>query len=343
MKAPLTKQRWIATLAALALVLLLALLIGASIGSTAISPWNWLKITDETQRLWMGRILDYRLRRALLAGLIGGALALAGAGFQAILRNPLAEPYLLGVMGGGAFGCITALMMNLRSMSIRPLAAFIGTTVSMILVWTVAGGRGWKTSSPRSQNLILAGVIVNAFFAGIIMFLTSILGTEKVKSFLFWVMGDLSSERSYGWLMFVSIYICAGMVMILPLARDYNLLSLGEDSARQLGSPVERVKMLTFIGASLMTAACVSVAGLIGFVGLIVPHTVRLIAGPDHRLLLPASVLSGAIFLILCDSLSRTIFPSTEIPIGAVTAFFGGPFFLWLLRSRSSRSFVEEG
>jgi len=342
MKSPLTTRKWIVTIATLAVILLVAVIVGVSIGSTPVSPWSWLSISDETRRMWMGRILDYRLRRVLLAGLIGGALALAGAGFQAILRNPLAEPYLLGVMGGGAFGAITALMMNLRSMSIRPFAAFIGTAVSMTLVWMVAGGRGWRTSSPRPQNLILAGVIVNAFFAGIIMFLTSILGTEKIKSFMFWVMGDLSSERSYGWLLFVSVYIAAGMLMILPLARDYNLLSLGEESAHQLGAPVERVKLLTFLGASLMTAACVSVAGLIGFVGLIVPHTVRLIAGPDHRLLLPASVLSGAIFLILCDSLSRTIFPSTEIPIGAVTAFFGGPFFLWLLGSRSGRSFVEE-
>jgi len=327
----------------LAVLLMFSLIIGASIGTTPVLPWDWLNEGDDTRRLWIGRILDYRLRRTMLAGIIGGALALAGAGFQAILRNPLAEPYLLGVMGGGAFGCIVALTMNLRSLAVRPIAAFGGTVVSMALVWLVAGGRGWRTSSPRSQSLILAGVIVNAFFAGIIMFLTSILGTEKVKSFLFWVMGDLSSERSYGWLLFVAIYIAAGMAMILPLARDYNLLSLGEDSARQLGSHVDRVKLLTFVGASIMTAACVSVAGLIGFVGLIVPHIIRLLMGPDHRLLLPSAVLGGAVFLIICDSLSRTIFPSTEIPIGAVTAFFGGPFFLWLLRTRSKGGFVDEG
>lgn len=330
-------------MAILAFMLVLCLIVGTSIGTTPVSPLDWFADNDDAQRLWVGRILDYRLRRVLLAGMIGGALALAGAGFQAILRNPLAEPYLLGVMGGGAIGAVVALIFNIKSMAFRPVAAFVGTVMSMTVVWVVAGGRGLKGPSPRSQSLILAGVIVNAFLAGIIMFLTSILGSDKVKSFLFWMMGDLSSERSYGWLLFVSIYIIAGVALILPLARDYNLLSLGEDSARQLGTSVERMKLFTFLGACLITAACVSVAGLIGFVGLIVPHTVRLICGPDHRLLLPASLLGGAVFLILCDSLSRTIFPSTEIPIGAVTSFFGGPFFLWLLKSRGSKVFVEEG
>lgn len=338
MRAPLTRKKFVLTLLTLSVLLLVALIVGASIGSTPVYPWDWLTLEDATKKMWVQRILDYRLKRSLLAGIIGGSLALAGAGFQAILRNPLAEPYLLGVMGGGAFGAITALILNLRSMAIRPVAAFAGTVLSMALVWLVAGGKGWRTSSPRSQNLILAGVIVNAFFAGIIMFLTSILGSEKVKSFMFWVMGDLSSERSYGWLIFVAIYAIAGVFLIVPLAKHYNLLTLGEDSARQLGSQVDKVKLQTFIGASLITASCVSVAGLIGFVGLIIPHTLRLMFGPDHRLLLPSALLGGAGFLILCDALSRAVFPTTEIPIGAVTAFFGGPFFLWLLKSRSGRT-----
>lgn len=339
MKAPLTKRKFILTVTALSLLLMCALLVGASIGSAPVYPWDWLTLDDAMKKMWVKRILDYRLKRSLLAGIIGGALALAGAGFQAILRNPLAEPYLLGVMGGGAFGAITALILNLRSMSVRPAAAFVGTVLSMAIVWRVAGGKGWRASSPRSQNLILAGVIVNAFFAGVIMFLTSILGSEKVKSFMFWVMGDLSSERSYGWLIFVAIYALSGMLLIVPLAKDYNLLSLGEDSARQLGSAVDKVKLRTFIGVSLITASCVSVAGLIGFVGLIIPHTLRLMFGADHRLLLPSTLLGGATFLILCDALSRAVFPTIEIPIGAVTAFFGGPFFLWLLRNRSEKIF----
>ncbi len=335
MKGPLTGSRWIITIAIAATLLAFALLLASSEGSTAASPLEWLRETDPVRKLWMGRILDYRLKRALLAAVIGGGLAVAGAGFQAILRNPLAEPYLLGVMGGGAFGCIAALMLDIRTMAARPAAAFIGTAVSMALVWAVAGGKGLAKRSPTSQNLILAGVIVNAFFAGLIMFLTSILGTEKVKSFMFWVMGDLSSERGYGWLLFVTIYTGAGLALIIPLARDYNLLSLGEDGARQLGSSVDRVKLITFVGACLITSACVSVAGLIGFVGLIVPHALRMICGPDHRLLVPVSAIGGAFFLVACDLLSRIIFPATEIPIGAVTAFFGGPFFLWLLKTRS--------
>ncbi len=340
MRKPLTKRRWAAVIITLAAICGLAILVAVSIGATSIKPWDFWTSSGTDAHVWIARILDYRLRRALLAALIGAGLATAGGAFQGILRNPLAEPYLLGVMGGGAIGAVIALSLNLPGMGSRPLAAFIGSAASMALVWGVAS-TGSRTG-PRGQNLILAGVIVNAFFAGIIMFATSVMGSHKVKSFLFWMMGDLASERSPGWLLFVAIYIVIGMAMILPLARDYNLLTLGEDSARQLGANISRVKLITYAGACIITAACVSVAGLIGFVGLIVPHTIRLAVGPDHRLLMPACVIGGAAFLVICDTLARSVFPVSEIPIGAVTAFLGGPFFLWLLRRRGSGVFPEE-
>ena len=340
MRNPLTPRRWVLTISLLTAIFLVAIVIAITVGTTSVKPWHfWTNIGTE-EHIWIARILDYRLRRAILAAIIGAGLATAGGSFQAILRNPLAEPYLLGVMGGGSIGAVLALALHMPGMGVRPLAAFVGSALSMALVWVIA--RGESKSSPRAQNLILAGVIVNAFFAGIMMFITSVMGADEVKSFLFWMMGDLSSERSPGWLFFVGIYIAVGLAMILPMARDYNLLALGEDSARQLGADTRRVKIITFIGACIITAACVSVAGLIGFVGLIVPHTIRLAMGPDHRLLLPACVLGGAIFLLVCDTISRAIVPVSEIPIGAVTALFGGPFFLWLLRRRGAGVFPEE-
>ncbi len=338
MRKPLTAGRWVITIAVLAVLCAVAIAAAISVGTTPVKPWDFWSSIGTEEHIWIARILDYRMRRAILAALIGAGLATAGGGFQAILRNPLAEPYLLGVMGGGAFGAVFVMAFDITGMGVRPLAAFIGSALSMALVWIIA--RGGK-SGPRAHSLILAGVIVNAFFAGIIMFATSVLGTGKVKSFLFWMMGDLASERGPGWLIFVGLYVVLGLVLILPLSRDYNLLALGEDSARQLGVEVGRVKMLTYIGACIITAACVSVAGLIGFVGLIVPHTIRLALGPDHRLLLPACVLGGAFFLLVCDTAARSLFPVTEIPIGAVTAFFGGPFFLWLLRRRGAGIFSE--
>jgi len=340
LRNPLTAGRWIATISLLIMICLMALAVAITIGTTSVKPWHFWTSMGTQEHIWIARILDYRLRRAILAAIIGAGLATAGGSFQAILRNPLAEPYLLGVMGGGSIGAVLALALGLSGMGVRPLAAFAGSLLSMGLVWAVASGGG--KSGPRAQNLILAGVIVNAFFAGIIMFITSVMGSDQVKSFLFWMMGDLSSERSPGWLLFVAIYIGAGLALILPMARDYNLIALGEDSARQLGANTRRMKILTYVGACVITAACVSVAGLIGFVGLIVPHTIRLLLGPDHRLLLPACVLGGAIFLLVCDTISRTIVPVSEIPIGAVTSLFGGPFFLWLLRRRGAGVFPGE-
>lgn len=338
MRQPLNRRKWILTIMTLTALCAAAIFLAISIGTTPVKPWHfWTSIGSE-DHVWIARILDYRLRRALLAALIGAGLATAGGGFQAILRNPLAEPYLLGVMGGGALGAVIALAMNFTGMSSRPIAAFIGSIASMSLVWAVARS---DRQGPTSHNLLLAGVIVNAFFAGIIMFATSVMGSHQVKSFIFWMMGDLSSERSPGWLLFVAIYTLIGIALIIPLARDYNLLALGEDSAEQLGSNTGRVKLLTYAGACVITAACVSVAGLVGFVGLIVPHTIRLAIGPDHRLLMPACVLGGAFFLIVCDTLARSIFPVSEIPIGAVTAFLGGPFFLWLLKRRGSVTMGE--
>ncbi len=281
-----------------------------------------------------------RLPRVLLAGIVGAALSIAGVSFQAILRNPLAEPFILGVSGGGALGAIIAIMLGLGAsvygVSVRPIFAFIGSLCAVLAVFSIARTHGRLPT----HTLLLAGVITNAFLSAIIMFLISVSSQEKVHSMVYWMMGNLSSER-YGTVLAICVYVAVGAVILFGEARTFNLLSLGEESAHHLGANVERVKFTAFIAASLVTGAVVSVSGLIGFVGLMVPHITRLMLGPDHRLVLPASVFVGAMFLMICDTAARTLIAPSEIPVGVITAILGGPFFIWLLRRRGAAAFVE--
>ncbi len=269
-----------------------------------------------------------RLPRALLAGLVGGGLAMAGASFQALLRNPLADPYILGVSGGSAFFAILG-MIFLTSLGFAtiPIFAFFGAILAILLVLAVARTRGRLPVI----TLLLAGVVVNAFFSALVMFILSVTSISHLPSAIFWMMGDLSA-KNYSTLAAVSLYYLPGIALLLGLSRDFNLMALGEESAEQLGVNIERTKLLTFISASLITAVAVSVSGLIGFVGLMVPHIIRLIFGPDHRLLISASFLFGATFLVLCDLIARTVISPAELPVGVITAILGGPFFIWLLR-----------
>ncbi len=272
-----------------------------------------------------------RLPRALLAALVGGGLAMAGASFQALLRNPLADPYILGISGGSAFFAVLGMVFAASLGFIPvPIFAFIGAVISIFLVLAVA-----RTSGRLPViTLLLAGVVVNAFFSALVMFLISVSSSRHLPSAIFWMMGGISA-KSYPTLASVALYYLPGIVILLALTREFNLFALGEESAQQLGVKVERSKLLTFLAASLLTAVAVSVSGLIGFVGLMVPHLIRLIFGPDHRLLLPASFLFGAVFLVLCDLLARIIIAPAELPVGVITAILGGPFFIWLLhRSR---------
>lgn len=289
--------------------------------------------TGEPQNALIVR--QFRLPRALLAVLVGGGLALAGAVFQALLRNPLAEPYILGISGGAAVGAVLVLTLGLTTLGswTLPAAAFAGTLVAIVLVFRVA------TAADESMDvrvLLLAGVVVAAFFSACIAFILSISDAPTVRSAVLWMMGSLSGA-TWKSVAVVAAYTLPAAVLLLGLARALNLMSIGEETATYLGTDVERVKRVAYGIASLVTAAGVAVAGVIGFVGLIVPHGIRLLVGSDYRALLPLSFLAGGVFLALADVVARTTLAPTEIPIGVITAFVGVPLFLALLRRSLER------
>ncbi|MFC1956502.1 FecCD family ABC transporter permease [Chloroflexota bacterium] len=276
-------------------------------------------------------ILEVRLPRVLLAGLVGAALAIAGATYQGLFRNPLADPYLIGVAQGAALGVIGFLLpVDWQGMSfgIIPLLAFTGALASTAVVYGLA--RVGK--SLPVTNLILAGVALGAMLGSIVSYLIISSG-EKIHGIVFWLMGSFALSQ-WTEVKIVLPYIAVGIVVILLYARVLNVMQLDEEQAQQLGINTERLKLILLIAATLITAASVSFVGTIGFVGIIIPHAVRLVWGPDHRFLLPLSVLSGAIFLILADLIARTVLGPAEIPIGVITALCGAPFFLYLLRRK---------
>ncbi len=321
----------ITALVILLLVTVISVLLSVRFGSVSMSTAEVLAALTgrgpETQQ-WI--VFDYRLPRALLGVLVGGGLALAGAVFQALLRNPLAEPYILGISGGSAFGAVLVLALGLTAASswALPVAAFAGALVAIVLVFRVA------VAADRSMDvrvLLLAGVVVGAFFSACIAFILAVSEARTVRSAVLWMMGSLSGAdwTSVG---LAAVYTIPASLLILSLGRSLNLMAIGEETASYLGTDVERVKKIAFGVASLITAAGVAVAGVIGFVGLIIPHGVRLLTGSDHRALLPLSFLAGGIFLTLADLVARTALAPIEIPIGVITAFVGVPLFLVLLR-----------
>lgn len=313
-----------------------ALVLAASVGAGRASLWALFGPADEIER---AILLDVRLPRVVLAAILGGALTVAGAVFQALLRNPLADPYVLGVSGGASIGGIVALLFGAGSATILgslgvPAAAFAGALAALLLIERVAtvGGR------LSVYTLLLTGAIFNAFSAALIYFLQSIASLEELHGIVFYLMGRIPSYAASE-IAVLGFAVVATVVALTAMARDYNALSLGEEGARQLGVDVERVKRRTFVLGSLLTALAVSVAGLVGFVGLVVPHVLRRLLGPDHRLLLPAAFLGGAAFLVLADLVARVLVAPSELPVGVVTALVGGPFFLYLLRG-STRDFT---
>ena len=273
-------------------------------------------------------VRDLRLPRALQAALVGAALALSGAAFQALLRNPLAEPYILGVSSGAAVGAVLAIVLGLAAVWAVPAAAFAGAALAIVLVFRVAAGAG---AALDTRVLLLAGVVVAAFFNAVILLLLTFADLEAFRAAMFWMMGSHANATWQG-VAAAGGYLLAGALVLLALARPLNLLAIGEETAAHLGTHVERTKLLAYAAASLLAAGGVAVSGVIGFVGLVVPHVVRLLWGGDHRALLPASALLGASFLVLTDLVARLVVRPTELPIGVVTAFVGVPFFVWLLR-----------
>ncbi len=275
-------------------------------------------------------VVELRAPRAALAILVGGGLALAGAVFQALLRNPLAEPYILGISGGAATGAVLALSLGLVASGswALPAASFTGALLAIVLVMRVAAAADDRVDV---RVLLLAGVVVGAFFSACISFVLSVSDARTVRSAVLWMMGSLAGA-DWPTVATVTLYTVPAAVLLAGLARPLNLMAIGEDTAGYLGTNVERVKKTAYVVASLLTAAGVAATGVIGFVGLIVPHGVRLVVGSDYRMLLPLSFLAGAVFLILADVVARTILSPTEVPIGVITAFVGVPLFLILLR-----------
>lgn len=278
-------------------------------------------------------VVSLRLPRALLALLVGGALALAGAVFQALLRNPLAEPYVLGVSGGAAVGAVAAVVLgwNLQAAWSLPLAALAGALVAIAVVLQIAtrAARGLDT-----RVLLLAGVVVGAFFNAVILLLLTFASAETFRSAVFWMMGSFAAA-DWPAVILVAAYLAPAMIVLLLLARPLNLLAVGEETALYLGARVERVKLGAYLIASLLVAAGVAVSGIIGFVGLVIPHAVRLAWGSDHQLLLPASLLAGGGFLLVADTLARTVAAPAELPVGVITALVGVPLFVVLLVRRA--------
>ena len=316
--------------------LLAALSLGVAFGTEPIALSH---LFDGPESLERAALLEARLPRVLLGAIAGGGLAAVGVAFQAVLRNPLAEPYVLGVSGGSALGATIAILAGaagttLVGASLVPLAALAGGIGATVLVYSLVRAGG----AASGASILLAGVVVNAIASAVITFLKTLVTASKAQELLFWLMGFLDVQ-SYTQIAFVFAYVAVGVAILLGDAARLNVLALGDDGAAHLGVDVRALERRTFFACSAIVGGIVSLTGLIGFIGLVVPHALRRTVGPDVRLLLPTSLLVGGGALVLCDLVSRLMFRfiHTEPPVGAVTALLGGPLFLVLLRRRALR------
>ncbi|SEM90700.1 FecCD family ABC transporter permease [Lihuaxuella thermophila] len=324
------------------LCLLFSVSTAVSLGSADIDPWTVWKViitrlmgvspqvtgVDEAS---VAIVWQLRLPRVLLAAVVGASLALAGVIFQGLLKNPLADPYILGVSSGSAVGAVLAILtgwgISWFGKWTVPAFAFIGACLALFLVVRLAR----TDAGVRTESLILSGVVVNAFFGAVLTFAISISREDLLQRIQFWLMGSFTlREWDHVWI--VIPFLCIGLTVGLLMSRELNLLTLGDRPAYHLGVSVLHIRLFLLITASLVTAVAVSVSGTIGFVGLVIPHVIRLLTGADHRTLLPLSVLAGAVFLVWGDCLARSLLNPAELPVGAVTAFAGAPFFGYILR-----------
>ena len=318
--------------------LVVAGLVGLATGPAPIGPGDVARALVGRARSDLAStvVLELRLPRVILAALAGGGLAVAGAAFQALTRNPLADPAVLGVAGGAALGAVLGHLWGFEGTLAGTVglsaAAFAGALIAAILVYLIAAAGG----SLPIQTLLLAGVITGLFFSAVITLVVSLVDFAQLGGILHWLMGSLGivGYRAVG---VIAVGTAVGTAMIYAQARALNVLALGEESALQLGVEAERVKRIVFVASSLLTGVIVAQTGPIGFVGLIVPHGVRLLIGADNRLLLPVAAGVGATFLVLADTLARVVVQPAELPVGVVTAFCGAPFFVYLLRTRLRR------
>ena len=316
------------------LLLGFAIVLGISLGSTDSGIkdiFQNLLGTKEPDSMLYTIIWEIRFPRVLLAALVGAALSLGGLVFQALLRNPLAEPYILGISGGSAIGAIIGILLGLSRFPGVTLTAFTGSIATLLLILAMSSGQ----TILKKDALLLSGVMVNAFCAAVIMFLVSITQDSRLHNIIFWLMGDLSmGDMKHAGILASTLLPC--FFLVFWLSNPMNLLLMGKEMAQTLGVNIKAVTFALLVTTSFMVSATVSYCGLVGFVGLVMPHLLRLVFGPDHRVLVPACVFGGGAYMVFCDLLARTLPKQGEMPAGVITAMIGAPLFIYLLK-RSSR------
>ena len=341
---PLTLSRLLLQCLILGVILFCVMVLALKFGAIHVSLYG---LGRDLLRVFLGKrseisseyslILNLRLPRILLGAFVGAALAIAGTSFQALLRNPLADPYVLGVSSGAAVGAILALLLSPQlaltpeiAAVFTPIGAFVGATVAITAVYFL----GHRNGQIDSSTLLLGGVIIASLLSALIVLLLTTLPSSNFRGMAYWLMGELSSVPSQplAWVLRVGFLVAA--VVIYTTASDLNLLLAGEKEAMHLGVDVRRTRIIVYIAASALTGLAVSVSGAVGYVGLLIPHLMRMIYGADHRILIPASAFGGAIAVVIADILARTIAAPNELPVGAITAIAGAPLFIYLLRRR---------
>ena len=314
----------------LLLLLLISVFAGLSLGSTGGGfQWVWQSVINKstTDSMLNTIIWQVRFPRVIMAVLVGATLSLGGLVFQALLRNPLAEPYILGVSGGSAIGAIIGILVGFSRFPGVCLMAFLGSIGTLILILVMSTGQ----SILKRDSLLLSGVMVNAFCAAVIMFLISMARDSKIHNIMFWLMGDLSMiEMRHVGILAMILVPC--FFLIFWFSNSMNLLLLGKEMAMSMGVNIRGVTIVLLVTTSLMVSATVSHCGLLGFVGLVMPHLLRIPFGADHRILVPACVLGGGVYMVLCDLLSRSLPQQGEMPVGVITAMIGAPLFILLLK-----------
>ncbi len=334
------REATISQIALLAIILSMTIVVSTGMGYIQLPAVDVIKILmaklfgrtgllEGMDRIFPVVVFDVRLPRILSAAIVGAGLAISGVVFQGILLNPLADPYTLGVSAGAAFGASLAILLNIGFMGTAsvPLFAFIGAVATLFFVMYLSASGGGVSST----NLILSGIIVAAILSAGISFLKYV-ADEQVAVIIFWLMGSFGS-KTWADVGLTFLFVSSGFLIFIFFARDLNLMSLGDRTASSLGVNTKKVTLILLVTASMVAAVCVSISGIIGFVGLLVPHMMRLLTGPDNRRLIPISFLAGAILLLAADTITRAVLPS-EIPIGVLTALIGGPFFCYVFRQQ---------
>ena len=327
-------RRFIRITGLLSVVLVAALIVGLSIGSSGggmTALWRGLLNSEPADPVLMTILWKIRLPRVLLAALVGAALSLGGLVFQALLRNPLAEPYILGISGGSAIGAIIGILIGLSQFPGVTLMSFGASLATLLLILGISMGE----SLLRKNALLLSGVMVNAFCSAVIMFLVSMTQDTRLHSIIFWLMGDLSLGDLQHTVI-LALFLVPCFIVIFMYANTMNLMLMGKEMAQSMGVHIRKANLVLLLTTSLMVSACVSQCGLIGFVGLVIPHLFRLLLGPDHRVLLPACILGGGAYMVLCDLLARALPQQGELPAGVITALVGAPLFVYLLKRSNS-------